>query len=290
MKETRQSTLIPARSRYSRDDKQDIEVFSDMVLAFYTKNGRDLPWRRTADPYSILVSEIMLQQTQVDRVIRKYPLFLETFPDFSILANAPLADVLSVWQGMGYNRRAIALRDCCRRVCSEFAGNLPRTVDTLATLPGIGRATASSICVYAFNEPLVFIETNIRRVFIHHFFDEQEVVADSEILPIVRQALCGKDPRTWYNALMDYGTELKKTVPNPNRRSRHYTRQAAFEGSDRKIRGRILKILLERRRMTRKEIHASLAEDTRRVDQLIHSLIEEGFITQSGRFMEIASR
>ncbi len=290
MKESWQSTPVPARIRYSRDDERDIEDFCHTVLAFYAKNRRDLPWRRTTDPYCILVSEIMLQQTQVDRVTRKYPLFLEAFPDFSTLANAPLADVLSVWQGMGYNRRAIALRECAVRICSDFAGNLPCSVEMLATLPGIGHATASSICVYAFNEPLVFIETNIRRVFIHHFFDEQEVVADSEILPIVRQALSGKDSRTWYNALMDYGTELKKTVPNPNRRSRHYTRQAAFEGSDRKIRGRILKILLERQRMTRKEIHTFLAEDTRRVDQLIDSLVEEGFISQSGRFLQIASR
>ncbi len=290
MKDTRQSTLVPARPGFSRDDERDIEAFGHMVLGFYAKNGRDLPWRRTTDPYSILVSEVMLQQTQVDRVMKKYPFFLETFPDFSTLAGAPLADVLSVWQGMGYNRRAIALRDCAFRVCSEFAGTLPRVVETLETLPGIGHATASSICVYAFNQPLVFIETNIRRVFIHHFFNDQEVVTDTEILPIVRRALCGKDPRTWYNALMDYGTELKKTVPNPNRRSRHYTRPAAFEGSDRKIRGRILKILLKRRRMTRTEIHAALAEDPRRVNQLIRNLVEEGFITQSDRFVEIASR
>lgn len=290
MKDTRQSTLVPARPRFSRDDEGDIEDFGRMVLAFYAKNGRDLPWRHTTDPYCILVSEIMLQQTQVDRVIKKYPLFLEAFPDFSTLADAPLKDVLSVWQGMGYNRRAIALRECARRVCTEFAGNLPPRMETLVTLPGIGRATASSICVYAFNQPLVYIETNIRRVFIHHFFDERDVVTDAEILPAVKQALCGKDPRTWYNALMDYGTELKKTVPNPNRRSRHYTKQAAFEGSNRRIRGRILKILLEKGRMTRKAIHAALAEDTGRVDQLIQNLVDEGFITQSGRFMEIASR
>ena len=252
--------------------------FQQMVLSYYKKNGREMIWRNTTDPYLILVSEIMLQQTQVERVKIKFPEFIAVFPDFASLADAPLDKVLSVWQGMGYNRRAIALQKCAIRVMNEYDGILPADVDLLATFPGIGRATASSIAAFAFNLPVVFIETNIRRVFIHFFFSDTETVSDADLLPIVEKSLYKENPRIWYWALMDLGSALKKTVPNPNRRSAHYTKQAPFEGSDRKIRGVILKLLLKEYSLEDKEIFGYVAEDPHRVRKILGDLKAEGFI------------
>ena len=275
-----QDTLDFAGVQFSRDDKSrpGILEFQQMVLSYYNNYGREMAWRDTTDPYLILVSEIMLQQTQVERVRIKFPEFIETFPDFASLAVAPLDNVLSVWQGMGYNRRAIALQKCAIRVMNEYDGILPADVDILATFPGIGRATASSIAAFAFNLPVVFIETNIRRVFIHFFFTGNETVSDAEIIPVVTRALYKKNPRIWYWALMDLGSALKKMVPNPNRRSAHYTRQPPFEGSDRKIRGAILKLLLKEYSLEAEEIFGYVAEDPHRVRKILGDLEGEGFI------------
>ena len=255
-----------------------MDEFRRLVYDYYVQHGRVLPWRLTNDPYRILVSEIMLQQTQVERVKIKFPEFIGAFPDFASLSVAPLDKVLSVWQGMGYNRRAIALQKCAIRVMNEYDGILPADVDILATFPGIGRATASSIAAFAFNLPVVFIETNIRRVFIHFFFTGNETVSDAEIIPVVTRALYKKNPRIWYWALMDLGSALKKRVPNPNRRSAHYTRQPPFEGSDRKIRGAILKLLLKQQFLEEVEIIGYIAEDPHRVQRMLGALEEEGFI------------
>jgi len=267
-----------------------IEEFRKIVLDYYRDYGRDLAWRRTTDPYRIMVSEIMLQQTQVERVTMKYPAFLSVFPDFPTLAGAPLADVLAVWQGMGYNRRAISLQKSARRVVEEFDGALPQDPDILATFPGIGKATAASICAFAFNLPVVFIETNIRRVFIHFFFGDHGTVDDSEILPLARDALHTQDPRTWYNALMDLGTALKMTGENPNRRSRQYTKQAAFEGSDRKIRGCLLRLLLDEKKLTEQVITGKFSEDPARIIRILRDLEAEGFVTRTGSSFTIARR
>jgi A/G-specific adenine glycosylase len=260
-----------------------------MVLSFYKRCGRDMPWRRTTDPYQILVSEIMLQQTQVGRVTQKFPEFIRQFPDFAVLAAAPLADVLAAWQGMGYNRRAIALQKCAVRVVTEYGGILPADVELLATFPGIGTATASSIVAFAFNLPVVFIETNIRRVFIHYFFPGTDKVSDAEILPLVRQTLPAKNPRVWYWALMDLGTALKKQVGNPNRRSVHYTKQVAFEGSDRKIRGSIIRLLVSNPGMTEVEVLAKLPEDPDRLLHILSALEKEGLIVQNGGQVNLPS-
>lgn len=270
--------------------QEDIPAFQDLVLSRYRSSGRKFPWRETTDPYAILVSEIMLQQTQVGRVAEKFPQFLAAFPDFPTLAAAPLADVLAQWQGMGYNRRTIALQKCARRVMEEYGGELPDDPEILSTFPGIGKATASSICAFAFNQPVVFIETNIRRVFIHCFFSDNEIVDDTAIRPLVEAALYSKNPREWYNALMDYGTELKKSVPNPNRRSVHYTRQSAFEGSDRKIRGEILRQLLSGKTRSEKALVSHIREDPERTKRILAALETEGFITRIGRSFSIADK
>jgi A/G-specific adenine glycosylase len=267
-----------------------IKEFRAAVLDYYRDHGRDLAWRKTTDPYRILVSEIMLQQTQVTRVTEKYPEFIAAFPDFSSLAGSPLANVLAVWQGMGDNRRAISLYKSARLVVEKYDGVLPQDPEILVTFPGIGKATAASICSFAFNMPLVFIETNIRRVFIHYFFDDSETVDDSRILPLATKALYRKDPRTWYNALMDLGTDLKTKVENPNRRSRHYTKQAVFEGSDRKIRGSIIRILLADGQMTRETMVKTLSEEPSRVNRILEDLEREGFIARSDGNFTIDSR
>jgi len=263
-------------------DRSGILAFRSMVRRYYRQHGRQMAWRQSTDPYRILVSEIMLQQTQVERVTVKYPEFVAAFPDFDALAAAPLADILRAWQGMGYNRRAIALQKCAVLVRDEFDGVLPRDPKTLVQFPGIGKATASSIAAFAFNQPVVFIETNIRRVFIHFFFQDRDTVFDNDILPLVQSALDKKDPRTWYWALMDLGSTLKKIRDNPNRRSAHYTKQSAFEGSDRKIRGLVLRLLLSSGGMEIAEIAKRVPADPDRVRRIVTSLENEGFLGRSG--------
>lgn len=259
-----------------------IALFRELICLHYREYGRDLPWRRTTDPYRILVSELMLQQTQVDRVVPKYEAFIGRFPDFASLARAPLSDVLAAWQGLGYNRRAIALQKTAERVVHEFGGALPADVETLTTFPGIGPATAAAIAAYAFNLPVVYIETNIRRIFIHFFFEDREGVRDDELLPIIDRALLRDDPRAWYSALMDYGTVLSKRTVNPNRRSAAYTVQSRFEGSDRQIRGRVLALLLKEGALAEEEIVRRLGEEPDRVSRILDRLEAEGFLARDG--------
>lgn len=289
MRTTREVPLDTSGSRFSGTDPASIRSFRKLVLDHYRDHGRDLLWRRTTDPYHILVSEIMLQQTQVERVSVKYPAFINAFPDFPSLAGAPLADLLAVWQGMGYNRRAISLQKCARLVVEEYDGTLLQDPETLATFPGIGRATAASICAFAFNMPVVFIETNIRRVFIHFFFSCDKPVKDADILPLVKSALYRKNPRIWYWALMDLGSTLKKTVPNPNRRSTQYVRQSSFLGSDREIRGMIIRTLLEHPDQDMDDLIRTTGKDRERVQRIITALEKEGFLTKTGKGIAIRS-
>jgi A/G-specific adenine glycosylase len=279
-------------SKFSSDERfcPGIQEFQERVLSYYEEYGRDMPWRHTSDPYQILVSEIMLQQTQVERVILKFPEFITTFPNFSALATATLGDVLTAWQGMGYNRRAISLQKCAVRVLTEQNGILPADVDKLVTFPGIGRATASSIAAFAFNMPVVFIETNIRRVFIHFFFTGTETVSDSAILPLVEQTLYRTNPRIWYWALMDLGSALKKVVANPNRRSAHYTKQSPFEGSDRKIRGMIIRMILKTPEIMEEEFLCLPNADPARIKKILSSLESEGFLSRDNSRFFLSQR
>ena len=249
--------------------------------------GRQMPWRHIDDPYRIAVSEIMLQQTQVDRVRVKYAQFLERFPTLESLAAAPLADVLRVWQGLGYNRRAKFLKSMAQIIVSTYGGDFPRDPSVLKTLPGIGPGTAGSISAFAFNAPSVFIETNIRRVFIHFFFSNQAKVADKDILPLVARTVDVRRAREWYYALMDYGTLLAKTQINPNRRSKHYARQSRFEGSDRQVRGKILKELLSGP-APRAALAQSIRESRTRIDPIVDRLIAESFIVERNNNLSLS--
>ena len=266
---------------------QVLRLFRKRILTFYRKNRRLLPWRETQTPWHILVSEVMLQQTQVERVIPKFKEFIKAFPDPSSLAAAPLRTVLAVWSGLGYNRRALTLKQCARTLCSQFGGEVPDDYEKLLSLPGIGPSTAASICVFSFNQPRVFIETNIRAVYIHLFFPGRQNVADRELLPLIKATLDTRDPRTWYNALMDYGAFLKKRFSNPSRRSAHHTRQSPFAGSDREIRGRILKMLLANAPCTEASLIRSIKRDPERVRLIMQQLILEGFIKKTGRRLSL---
>jgi A/G-specific adenine glycosylase len=258
----------------------EIRAFRQKIYDYYSLNHRDLPWRQTTNAYNIVVSEMMLQQTQVERVKDKYRVFIEAFPDFHALAMAPLKEVLSVWQGLGYNRRALALKQCAEEAISSYGGKLPQDIEGLCKLPGIGRATAGEILAFAFNVPTVFIETNIRRVFIHEFFDGEDNVMDKKILPLVEATLDRENPREWYWALMDYGSMLKKKVVNPNRRSAHYARQSAFEGSDRRIRGIVLRTLLKNAYVTKKELLCIVSIDQGRLTGILGKMAEDGLIRE----------
>lgn len=269
-------------------DEQGIDRFRKKVWAWYREKGRhELPWRSTADPYRILVSEVMLQQTQVSRCLVKYPEFIRAFPDFSTLADAPLADLLRAWQGMGYNRRAVALKKTAGVVISRYSGKLPTEESELRKLPGIGKATAASIAAFAFNLPVVFIETNIRRVFIHCFFEEEEGVTDRAILPIVSATLDRENPREWYYALMDLGSALGKGAPNPNRRSAHYQVQGRFEGSRRQLRGKILGLLTASDTLTLLDIARLTGQDQETIRSLVRVLEDEGFLVVEGDSVRI---
>ena len=265
-----------------------IRAFRKKVLDHYHAQGRDLPWRKKVTPYRVLVSEIMLQQTQVERVLEKYPAFLALFPDFPALATAPLPMLLSLWSGMGYNRRALALKALAQKVMQEHKGRLPSDSEQLLALPGIGKYTAGAVMAFAFNKPVVFMDTNIRRVYIHEFFHDQENIHDDRLVPLVEQTLDSSDPRTWYNALMDYGAVLKKEQVNPNRRSAHYTRQSPFENSNRQARGRILKLLVADAPLTAQRIVKKIGMDAGRVKDNLLQMEKEGFITKKGRSFFIA--
>jgi A/G-specific adenine glycosylase len=264
-----------------------VRAFKKKIYDHYCAQGRDLPWRKTRNPYHILVSEIMLQQTQVERVLEKYTQFLAAFPTFPSLALAPLRTLLAVWQGMGYNRRALALKALAQKVVNEHRGKLPCDPEQLLALPGIGKYTAGAVLAFAFNKPVVFMDTNIRRVFIHEFFHGRENVRDEDILPLVQQTLDASDSRKWFNALMDYGAMLKKEHGNPNRRSAHYTRQTPFEKSNRQVRGMILKALVKEAPLTAARIVKKTGMDTERVKKNLVQLEREGFIKKKGRIFTL---
>jgi A/G-specific adenine glycosylase len=257
-----------------------ISSFRRLVYGHYRCKGRHgLPWRETKDPYRILVSEMMLQQTQVPRVLEKYGPFLDEFPDVRSLSRAPLRKVLRSWSGLGYNRRALNLRSAALDIVRRFEGRIPREYDALLTLPGVGPATAGAVRAFAFGEADPFVETNIRTVFLHHFFPGEERVSDTRILRLVERTLDYDDPRSWYYALMDYGIWLKKRYPNPSRRSAHHAKQGRFEGSDRQARGNIVRALTELR-LDRRDLARKTGLDRERLARNLARLESEGFIVR----------
>ncbi|MDO8582891.1 MAG: A/G-specific adenine glycosylase [bacterium] len=261
----------------------EIKEFQKTVWDYYGANRRAMPWRDVITPYRVFVSEVMLQQTQVARVMEKFSQFIKQFPSFRALAAAPLNELLSVWQGMGYNRRALYLKKAAEVVVLDYRSRLPRNPEELEKLPGIGPATARSIAAFAWNSPEVFIETNIRAVFLHHFFVGRSSVSDSQLLPFVEQTLDRENPREWYYALMDYGTMLKKTNKNPSRASAHHIKQSKFEGSVRQTRGKIVKILsAEKTSYTDAALAKRAAESAVKINAALQGLVRDGLVRKIG--------
>ena len=262
---------------------QILTSFREMIHAYYRANPRPMPWRETGDPYRILVSEIMLQQTQVERVRVKYAEFLTAFPTVCELAAAPLLEVLQIWQGLGYNRRAMYLKRCSEEIVNHCAGHFPRTVDELQSLPGIGPYTARAVAAFAFGVAEPLIETNIRSIFLHFFFHGSENVCDNEIMPLVASTLDRENPREGYYALMDYGVMLKQKHSNPGRRSRHHTQQSRFEGSNRQLRSMMLREVMRQQHITLKELIDVLPAERETVQRNLEAMQREGFLAKRGR-------
>jgi len=262
----------------------DLSTFRSKVLDYYEAYGRhDMPWRipepdDSFDPYKIMVSELMLQQTQVARVTPKFLAFIDQFPTVQQLAAASLGEVLTVWSGLGYNRRAKFLHQAAQTVVGDFQGIFPATVEDLIQLPGVGKNTAGAIMAYAFNRPVVFIETNIRTVYIHHFFHDQLDIPDAAITELVQQTIDRENPRLFYWALMDYGAYLKQIVGNLNKLSKSYATQSTFEGSARQIRGKVIK-LLAAHPCSATHLQAQISDD--RLPLILTELLHEGLITRT---------
>jgi len=228
---------------------------------------------------------MMLQQTQTARVISKYNEFVSAFPDLPTLASAPLRDVLLVWQGLGYNRRALALQRTAQEVVVQLHGQVPSDPEVLQRFPGIGSYTAAAIAAIAFNKPTVFIETNIRTVFLHCFFERSEKITDRDILPLVKATLETEKPREWYYALFDYGAMLKRQRKAIPRVTQH--RQSPFRGSNREIRGRILRLLLTHESITTREVVELLNQNSERVRQILVQFQKEGLIETADDLVRI---
>jgi len=277
--------------------ESEVREFQQEVWHYYDAHGRhDLYWRLPDedgwfDPYKVMVSELMLQQTQVNRVLTKYVEFLEKFPTVQALASASLGDVLIAWQGLGYNRRAKFLWQAAQMVVNDLGGQFPQGQKELTALPGVGMNTAGAIMAYAYDRPVAFIETNIRTIYIHHFFNDQTDVPDKAIEELVRRSLpqdgqgsviSGSGARQWYWALMDYGTHIKQLHGNKSRASKSYVKQSPFEGSKRKVRGAVLRHLSQRPETL--EMLAELESDPR-LAEVLQDLEREGMVREAeGRY------
>lgn len=263
-----------------------VAAFRRLVWAHYKTQGRHaLPWRESYDPYRVLVSEVMLQQTQVERVIAYYEDWLNKFPTVHALAKAPLSNVLRAWQGLGYNRRAKLLHETAKAVVREYQGTFPQAPEELEKLPGIGPYTARAVAAFAFNQDVAFIETNIRTVFTHHFFPKKNEVSDKELMPLIQEALPKGKSRLWYSALMDYGSSLKRAGVQINAKAKGYKKQSTFAGSSREARGTILKALAKGPRDSSFLVELLGPSRRAQVKSQLASLTQEGMITLTkGKF------
>jgi A/G-specific adenine glycosylase len=257
-------------------------VFQKQVWDYYKQHARTiLPWRKSINPYRIWISEVMLQQTQADRVVAFFKNWIKQFPTIKSLVVASQVDLLRAWKGLGYNSRALRLKKAAQIIMDDHRGVFPKDYEDILQLPGIGPYTAGAITAFAYNRPVAMIETNIRRVYLHHFFKDEQNVHDAELLTVIEQTVPANCAREWYWALMDYGAHLAKVIPNPNKRSRHYTVQKKFKGSDRQIRGKILELLLQKRTWGIESLMAQLEDlstDVERIESILSLLEQEGFI------------
>lgn len=247
-----------------------------------------MPWRRDTRGYYVLVSEIMLQQTQVERVLPKFEAFIARFPDFEVLAAAPLADVLVLWNGLGYNRRAKFLHQAAQTVVTQHGGELPATHEALVALPGVGRNTAGALRAYVYNQPVLYVETNVRTVYLHHFFADRRDVTDTHIVEQLAATLWLDHPREFYWALMDYGSWLKRSGVRNTSASKHYRRQSPLAGSIREVRGKIIKRLTQGE-ATFDTLKAEIDPRDGRFSAAYEQLIAEQLIEQRGDIVRLTN-
>lgn len=270
----------------------EIVNFQKTILDYYKEHGRKFSWRETNNPYEIYISEIMLQQTQTERVVKKYEEWLSVFPTVTSVAKSSLGKVLEYWNGLGYNRRAVHIFETCKKVANEYAGIFPTEREILLTLPGIGDYTSGAISTFSSNKPEIFIETNIRSVFIFFFFNEvlqtqSRKIHDKEIFPLIEKTLYYENPRIWYYALMDYGALLKSKTKNPNHLSVHYAKQSLFKGSKRQARGAIIRMLTRQKYCTLYEVQEVEKINYELLEQAADSLVAEGIIAKDSDFYRI---
>ncbi len=264
---------------------KQVKKFQSVVLGAAKENRRSFPWRDTLDPYRVVVSEFMLQQTQAERVVPKYTSFIKKYPSWRALAKATLGEVLTEWQGLGYNRRAKYIRTLAQVVAKELKGRLPSEESELVKLPGIGPASAAAIRAFAFNKPSLYLETNVRSVYLHYFFRDQLNITDAELLPLLQQTMDQKNSRLWNTALLDYGAWLKKNHGNPSRRSLHYSKQSPFKGSTRYFRGQIVKILARGGWFSALELQRVLGSTKASLSPLLKLLVIEGLVhSKKGKY------
>jgi len=278
----------------------EIAEFKEAVLSNYRQQGRKFPWHYT-DPWGVMVSEFMLQQTRAERVIPYWENWMKLWPRPEALADASMETALRAWSGLGYNRRCRYLKESAAIIVNENGGRVPETPQALLSLPGVGPYMSSAIACFAYNFPAVFIETNIRSAVIHCFFPSRDDVRDSEIIPILEAALDRNvpqpspkpsvrehrkgsplDPRTWHYALMDYGAFLKSTTTNPSRRSAHYTRQSPFNGSFRQARGKVIKALVSMGQCSAEELKLASGLEEQKLYDVLEKLKEESFVAEDG--------
>ncbi|MBN1929713.1 MAG: Fe-S cluster assembly protein HesB [Chlorobiaceae bacterium] len=263
-----------------------VEAFQSKIFDFYEKNRRSFPWRETTVRYAVMVSEIMLQQTQADRVARRFSLWLERFPDVQSLASASLREVLEAWSGLGYNSRGQRLHRAAVMIVEQFDGRVPADPSQLIRLPGIGAYTSRSIPVFADNLDIAAVDTNIRRVLIHEL-NLPESITPKALLDVADEVLPKGLSRDWHNALMDYGAmELtgRRTGIAP------LTRQSAFKGSRRWYRGALLRELLAVGELSRESVEERYADCPHGIGTIVDSLVMESMIEEYGerRMLRIA--
>ena len=269
---------IKARFAYEGLSSYVIQAVRDAIWAYHATSRRSFPWREVITPYRVVVSEVMLQQTQTYRVEPKFNVFVEQFPDFHTLAKAPFDEVLRYWKGLGYNRRAQNLQKIAQSIHAEYCDIVPCDAEVLQMFPGIGVATAASILTFTYDVPLVFLETNIRTLLIYLFFDESSKIHDKELMPLAEKLVDRERPREWYYALMDVGVVLKKQVGNLARLSNVYTKQSRFVGSSRQIRGKVLEHLLVAGTLSVEELTMLVNDPGQRTLSVINQLLAENFL------------
>ena len=256
-----------------QDKNSRILSFQKEILLWYRKNKRDLPWRETTNPYYIHLSEIMLQQTQVERVKNYYAIFIKKYPTPKEMSNAKTSELLKDWQGLGFNSRILRFKEAMKIIEKTYKGKYPQTRKELLNLPGIGPYTSSAILAFAFNKTVPVVDTNIRRVLLH-FFNITEETPLKELEEFAITITPKNNAREWNNALMDYANKeltAKKTG------IKSLSKQSKFEGSTRQARSTIVKELLKKDELTKKQIEDLIPNHN--VENILKSLEKDSIIS-----------